>query len=46
MHSFNRGSDVRNPVDLSAYYNKTVIIKMRRYAITIKLSTAQSYFSG
>lgn len=29
MHSFNRGSDVRNPVDLSAYYNKTRITKWK-----------------
>lgn len=43
MHSFNRGSDVRNPVDLSAYYNKTIITKMKKYAITIKFSTAWSY---
>lgn len=29
MHSFNRGSDVRNPVDLSAYYKKTIITKWK-----------------
>lgn len=29
MHSFNRGSDVRNPVDLSAYYNETAITKWK-----------------
>lgn len=29
MHSFNRGSDVRNPVDLSAYYSKTIITKWK-----------------
>jgi len=42
MHSFNLGSDVRNPVDLSAYHIKTVITKMRMYAIT-KISDVQSH---
>lgn len=29
MHSFNRRSNVRNPVDLSAYYDKTIITKWK-----------------
>lgn len=45
MHSFNRGSDVRNPVDLSACYNKAIITKMKEMGYNKKVSTAQLFIN-
>lgn len=45
MHSFNRGSDVRNPVDLSACHNKTIITKMKQMGYNKKVSTAQLFIN-